>query len=140
MTQQVYLFSCIFLISVGMRLSYDNFGSLLKLDKIFQEEFIKNSKLNAFSAVGAVLLGLVLLFQRPFNTDYVFLFGDIVPALLSILGGGSQILILIKKSYSGENKYISGLQKFIKTNISIIGILMIVIGIVHAIFPDPVFL
>lgn len=136
MEMQVYLFSSIFLILTGVMLSNDKFGSLLKYEAFFQSSFIEHRKVCLFSAILSMLFGLLQILQ-PVDIAVV---GDIIPALSNIIGGTCLLFRTRNTSYEGKKAFVIWLHNFIKTNISLIGLVMVIVGIIHAIFPEIVLL
>ncbi len=131
MDYQIFFFSTVFLLLCGVFLSYERFGAFIKLDKIVTEKFISHKPLGLIIGSITLIFGIISII-KPLDTPVV---GDIIPAFLSIIGGIALISSKANMEYKGQNKFFKWIQEFIKTNIAIIGLLMLVFGILHAIFP-----
>ncbi len=137
MENQIFFFSASLLIICGIFLSYNKFASYIKLDKIFLEDFIKNKHIGITIGVLTLIFGILALLQP---VGSILFLGDLLPALLAIIGGISLIARETSIEYKKENKFLLWLQSFVNTNISVIGLLMMAVGLLHAIFPTLVLL
>lgn len=129
---QIFFFSAFFLVLCGIFLSFAKFASYFKFDKIFTLQFINHKQIGTIIGIVSLILGIIMVL-RPIDTTFI---GDIIPALLSIVGGLALIISKTGFEYNGNNKFLIWMQEFIKTNIAIIGLLMVVFGLLHAIFPN----
>lgn len=136
MQWQIYLFSTFFLIQTGVRLSREKFGSLLKYNLIFADDFLTNNKLKTISGILSMFFGILQIL----NPADVPVIGDIIPALFNLVGGVALLIQGLNKTYDGASKFVLWAQSFVSTNVAIIGVLMVVLGVIHAIFPNIILL
>lgn len=132
---QVYFISIVIIVFSGVMLSEKVFGAKFRYDCIFNKNLFNNKTLKVSLGVLSVLVG-VLLILSPKQPNDLPVIGDIILALLGIIGGLSLVLkSLGKDTYSGEKKFITWVYNFINSNFSIVGLLMIIMGIIHIFFP-----
>lgn len=136
---QVYFFSVVVIIFSGVLLSNASFGKRFKYDVVFNTDFLEHKTVGVVFGILAALAGVIFILSPTVGDIPVV--GDIIPALLGIVGGVSLVLkSLGKDSYAGENKFVAWLYDFLGTNLSILGLLMIIMGVIHILFPQTVLL
>ncbi len=131
---QVYFVSIVVIVFSGVVLSEKTFGEKFKYYFIFNKNLFENKKLKVLCGALSVFSGVLLILTREQPKD-LFIIGDIVPALLGIIGGLSLVLkSLGKDTYNGQKKSIIWLYNFMNSNFSIVGLLMIIMGVIHIFF------
>ena len=133
MEYQIFFFSTNFLLLCGIFLSYEYFGAFIKLDKIITKKFISHKVIGIIVGFITFIFGIILILNPVNNIPVI---GDIIPSFFSIIGGLSLIASKANIRYKGENKFFLLVQEFIKTNIAIIGLLMVIFGLLHSVFPS----
>jgi len=132
---QSYFLSIVVIIFSGIILSEKVFGEKLKYSRVFNMDIFSNKALKIVFGVLSVLAGILFILSPKEGTD-IPVIGDIIPALLGIIGGLALVLKSIgKDTYTGEKKFLVWLYNFINSNFGILGLLMIVMGIIHIFFP-----
>ncbi len=132
---QLYFISVVIIIFSGIMLSEKAFGEKFKYNLIFNMNLFDNKTLKVLFGALSVLIGILLILGTKQPKDLPII-GDIVLALLGIVGGLSLILKALEKdTYSGEKKSLIWIYNFINSNFSILGLLMIIMGIIHVFFP-----
>ncbi len=138
---QIYFFGSVFLFLSGLVLSYNRFGKLMKLDIIFKDEIMSSKKLRILLGVLVSVFSFLMLLS-PLKLDTNKPFGDFIPALVGIVGGVFMIFGSVQKTegYLKKSKVAQSLYGFLNTNIAMLGILMMLLALFHAIFGETPFL